>query len=149
MFGFKKKENKDMNEIKEQISRPFVPELPKTMPPIERLPMELGARTAPLFIKVENYKEITQGINSIRPFIINIKNLLERDKQLDDAKIEIREKINENMNNIESILSNLTSSFPAPEENKNISNHYYEEPEDFTGLESEIDNLRKDINKMK
>ena len=78
MFRRRKKE-KEMKEIKKQVSRPIVPDLPKTMPEIETLPMRLDPEKAsPFFLSSENYKQVMSHIDTISsslPFLLKYRTI--------------------------------------------------------------------------
>ncbi|MCD6477180.1 MAG: hypothetical protein J7K26_03420 [Candidatus Aenigmarchaeota archaeon] len=150
MFGLgkKKEEKEEIEQLKQQISRPVVPEIPKTMPEIEQIPVQLGAQPpAPLFVKVDDYKDILNRIISLKTFINNCKQLIEKDEQINATREKIRNKLKENLDNIETIALQLRKNFPLPEESKNID--HYQEPEALTGLESEIEKLKKQVEEIK
>lgn len=79
MFFRKRDERHDVEDIKEAMERPMeeVPSMPRQAPPtitppVHRMEPEIGA---PLFVKVEKYREILTTLHEMKLFVSGVKQL--------------------------------------------------------------------------
>ncbi len=159
VFGFKKKKEKDIEEIRKAVSKTEravempVPEplTPKPLPAeIERMTeeMELAPppakpQFAPLFVKVERYREVLESIEKIKSIISDMNSILamrnEADKVGTDADV-LLEKTLEQLNNV---ITELDREFVSPREAK----PFIKAPE--SGLKSYVTDLEDEVKKLR
>ena len=85
LFRRHKEEGKETEEGKEELQK--LPSAPGELPPLPKK-FERKEDFAPLFVKVEKYREIVGALQEIRGFVANIKKLFGVVSELETARGE-------------------------------------------------------------
>jgi len=155
-----KSKSKEIKEFQSELPEPPKPEakkeeanlkLPEIKKPVEEKPIAKASPppSPPLFIKVDRYKEIIRTIDSLRSYILNLRDALDvlRDMQKEIANgIEIAQKTLDDLNSTASELDTLFMKPKAPERD------LYEKEifEERSGeLEDSMQNLYRQLEKLR
>jgi len=117
MFWNKKKD--EIDKIKEAVNpqaKMDLPELssPETLSNI-RTPSIESQPFAPLFVKVDKYRDILNGIQKIREAIRSIKEIVELQKTIENTRADIDNSLDKYLAQLDSALNELDSGFKKPE----------------------------------
>jgi hypothetical protein len=106
---------------------------------------EEAAHFAPLFVKIDRYREILNSMNSIKNTLTMIKNTFSVMSELDKLRAENSRVIQEAIDKVDKKILTLDSEFLRP------SGFIEDAPElhDIHGLQSTIMDLRSQIDQMK
>lgn len=139
----KKPEPKQKEKREVPSKKPFEPRVPKRG--------ELKPTSAPLFIKIDRYREVIQQLEEIRKTLGTIKNLLNLLANVDELKGETMNTFKDAISEVTDSLISLDEQFIRPEGVEEI----VPEPETqtevesyMTDLRSELKDLRKKLNKI-
>lgn len=142
----------EMEELKKSVSGKSIFDpigvvpLPPMIEDIERKALE-KPETAPLFIKIDKYKDILQNLQDMRRSVSNISEILKVRSELE----QIREKSNQALENafgqFVELAGNLDSQFMAPRVMKPfVKTENIERIDGFVaGIQDEIEKLRKSL----
>lgn len=148
MFGFGKKKDEEMKEVKEAVapSTPLVTR-PQETPELNRIELPSvnePKQFAPLYIKVEKYREVLQKVQKLKALINNINALavLQDDiaKIREDASIALKKNIEDFSNTATALDQELVRpQFFEP----------YVKDTTTQNVEGYTDQLREEVSKMK
>jgi len=153
MSFFRKKEETrtDYSEIKNAVQNESVysPQPQTYTPPQEQIPIP---DTAPLFVKIEKYKEIIGSMHEIRNFISGIKQLFLVMNELQGIQQESMNMLKTSVQRMEKSIEWIDQAILRPVgleeppygdvESKQIEQSLHE-------LQIEISSLRKDLDKIR
>ncbi len=131
----------DIKEIARIVERSPLPELPPH-PQEERMERR---QFAPLFVKIEKYKEVLSLLNDLKATVFMIKNALEIQRQLESLKDANHTVVESAITKVEQKILTLDSEFTRPAG--------FEEEHTQVTYESDLDHalidLRKRIDDLK
>ena len=146
VFGFGKKK-KDMEEIKKEVEPPA----PVITRPVEPLPKAIDIPTvtepksfAPLYIKVDRYREVLQKVQKLKAIINNINTLLALQDQMDQARGDASVALKKNLEEFASTAAALDQELVRPQ-----SFEPYIKETGVQNVEGYTRELQDEISKMK
>lgn len=151
-----KPQKKDIEAVKQAV----VPQ--EKAQPIEMPKFDLGKlperpRFAPLFVKIDRYKEILNSIENLKSILLGVRDLLNLMQQLDRIKIESETLLNKNIQEVIMNISSMDKEFIRP---KGVSaedavhdmhdNTGYEKVGNYiSDLQRELDNLKSQLQTLR
>ncbi len=151
-----KPQKKDIEAVKQAV----VPQ--EKLQSVEMPKFDLGKlperpRFAPLFVKIDRYKEILNSIENLKSILLGVRDLLNLMQQLDRMKIESETLLNKNIQEVILNISNMDKEFIRP---KGVSveesahdmhdNTGYEKVGNYIGdLQRELDNLKSQLQTLR
>ena len=147
-------EAKDIPEKESEMLPENLPELPKQMPEMpERIKPEIPEITpqeptvsAPLFVKIEKYRNVLNTLNDLKTTILMLKNALVVQKELERTRDENVSLIQSGINKIDKKILALDAEFLRPRGYiEQLPTHIHESE----GLEGAVDNLKSQIDDLK
>jgi len=77
MFFRKKEKEHELEDIKEAVEEPLeaeeYPSFPKSLPPAPQMPSAAVEVSAPLFVKVDKYREVLRSLQEMKLFVGGVK----------------------------------------------------------------------------
>ena len=170
-FFRRKSKEEDLDELKDIVERTKVPEMPEeevepkeemittqeeTMP-IQQKPVQEGTPPtpveeprrpvfAPLFVKIEKYRNVLSSINDLKTTIIMLKNALYIQRQIEGLRDENRKFLELAINKIDKKIVSLDTEFLKP---KGFEEEFPPATYETGGLEGVVDDLKKQIEGLK
>ncbi len=146
----------DLEEIKREISRkpmnePMASEsLPHEIIDIEKMIEEIP-RVAPLFVKVEKYKEILEDIQRLKVSLKNLQFLLAFKEQIKKIDSEADELMLKSIQNFSQTTNHFSMNFAIPRGVSYIPKPPTEEKADETvsDLGEKISRLREELERIR
>jgi hypothetical protein len=146
----------DLEEIKREISKKTINEpmaaesLPHEIIDIEKM-IEDTPRIAPLFVKIEKYKEILEDIQKLRVSLKNIQFLLAFRDQIKKIDTEADELMLKSIQNFSQTTNQFSMNFAIPRGVSYIPRPPAEEKADETvsDLGEKISRLREELEKIR
>lgn len=147
-------EAKDIPEKESEMLPENLPELPGQMPEMpERIKPEIPEITpqeptvsAPLFVKIEKYRNVLNTLNDLKTTVLMLKNALVVQKELERTRDENVNLIQSGINKIDKKLLALDAEFLRPRGYiEQLPTHIHESE----GLEGAVDNLKSQIDDLK
>jgi hypothetical protein len=145
----------DMEEIKKAVSKKPIFEslasepLPHEVVDLEKMIKEAPS-VAPVFIKMDKYKEILQKINDLRSSMNKIEDILRVRKNMHEINLKSDEMLEKNFQEFAEATNHFKREFVVA---RNIP--FYPEDEDkketdkdFSKLSGEISKLKKDLENL-
>lgn len=121
MFWGKKKEQ-EIKEIKEAVSgpqtMPLPAEPPKEMAELQKLelaPPSEKPRFAPLFVKIDRYREVLEDIQTLKSLLSDINNLISLRREVEKIKEELDALSEKNIQQFFNVTEALDDEFARPE----------------------------------
>jgi len=172
-FFRRKSKEEELEELKDMVdSRRFEPEIPeektqekpkeeiKTEPsttPIqekpaqEEVPTTLLEKTqkpafAPLFVKIEKYRNVLNYMNDLKTAIIMLKNALVVQRQIEGLRDENRKFLELAINKIDKKIFSLDTEFLKP---KGFEEEFPPTTYETEGIEGVVEDLKKQIEGLK
>src|SRR4030066_1142016 len=106
----------DLEAIKKEVSKKSLPEpiasnpLPHEIIDLEKI-IEETPKIAPLFVKIEKYKEILESVQKLKATLKNIQFLLAFKEQIKKVDMESDELLIKSMQNINQITNDFSMNF--------------------------------------
>ena len=146
----------DFEEIKKEVSRKSLPEpiasnpLPHEIIDLERM-IEETPKIAPLFVKIEKYKEILESIHKLKTTLKNIQFLLAFKEQVKKIDMESDELLIKSMQNVNQFTNEFSMNFAVPRGINYIPKPPLEEQVDssVSDIGSKITRLREELDKIR
>jgi len=148
----------DIEAIKKAVSKKplFEPiDLPESLPILEEIlniekKIVQPIRNAPLFIKIEKYKDILQHVNDLKITINHLKKLSGLRKNIEGLKSAHDDILEKTFQRFGDVAERLDTEFTVPEPIKpfikeetveNIDGYVHELEEEISKLKNELENL--------
>jgi Asp-tRNA(Asn)/Glu-tRNA(Gln) amidotransferase C subunit len=150
MLRFRKKEDekktKEIEEIKKSVERVEEEKLEDILPTIQLEKPPERPRFAPLFIKIERYREVLDKMELLKASLLNLRDIIKVSEQLDRLKVEAENLMQKNLREIIKIVTDLDKEFVKPKG--------FESETSFPTIETEkmgdyIEDLQKELKKLK
>ena len=146
----------DLEEIKKEVSRKTLPEpiaskpLPHEIIDLEKM-IEETPKIAPLFVKVEKYKEILTSIQKLKVSLKNIRFLLTFKEQIKKIDTEADELLLKAIGDFSHITNEFSMNFAIPRGVRYIPKPPVEERVDrsVSDLGAKITKLREELEKIR
>lgn len=174
-FFRRKSKEEDLEELKDIVERTTAPEIPEekpkeeveatpeetmpvqqkpvqektpTIPEIPPAPMQEPQRPAfaPLFVKIEKYRNVLSSINDLKTTIIMLKNALYIQRQIEGLRDENRKFLELAINKIDKKIVSLDTEFLKP---RGFEEEFPPATYETEGLEGVVDDLKKQIEGLK
>lgn len=153
----KKVEEKPKEEVKTTLEetmpaqqRSVQEEVPTTpvVPPTPTAPIQEPQRPAfaPLFVKIEKYRNVLNSINDLKTTIIMLKNALAVQRQIEGLRDENRKFLELATNKIDKKIVSLNAEFLRP---KGFEEEFPPATYETAGIEGVVDDLKKQIEGLK
>jgi len=119
MFKFgKKKKQEEMAEVKKEIE-PAAPIITRTVEPKELERIDVPAVStpksfAPLYIKVDKYKEVLQKVQKLRTLVNNIRSLALLQDQIAKTREDASISLKKNIDDFENTAAQLDQELVRP-----------------------------------
>ncbi len=148
VFGLGKKKKDEMEQIKEAVA-PEAPEMPMPLgvPELDKVDIPSVSEPkqfAPLFIKIDRYKEVLQKVQKMRALINNINALLRLQDEVEKLEGDASEMLKKNVEEFSMITSQLDKELLRPQQMEP-----YIRETNVRGVEGYSKNLEEEINKLK
>ncbi len=145
----------ESNEIKKAISRKSIFDpigaspLPPLIEDIEKRALE-KPETAPLFIKIEKYKDILQNLHDMKRTVSNISEILKIRNELETIRNQSNEALQKSFEKFIGLADQLDREFIAPRVMKPfIKTENIERIDGFVSeIQNEMDNLKKSLDSL-
>jgi len=159
MMFFRKKENKEMQEIKKALEEPSAPK-EEAIDELEILdlpeePVSRPAReSAPLFVKISKYKEIIDLIYEMKTFNASLKQMFVVMNEADSVRGDVLKIMRATVNRLDKALAEIDAEFVRPE-GIDLEKVTYAESEvryvekSLTELQRQLAVLKKDLQELK
>lgn len=169
VFGFGKKKKKN-EEVKEAVSGRTpamevhgIPssvselEYKEPMPTHEQVkdsvpddlhmvePLPEKAKFAPLFIKVEKYREILEAINRIKMIIVNIHSLTDVQNNLRTLRTQVDEEMQKEISQLNQTMQTLDTTLVRP---KAIEPYVMPKPSETAKMHGYVSELEGELSKL-
>jgi len=158
-FSKKPKQEEEIKKIKKAVEGGDIsekePEMPKQIPEVsekiepeepERIPHQEPTVSAPLFVKIEKYRNILNNLNDLKATVLMLKNALIVQKEIERTRDENINLIQSGINKIDKKLLALDTEFLRPRGYvEQLPTHIHESE----GLEGAVDNLKSQIDDLK
>jgi len=108
--------------------------------------------SAPLFIKLDRYKNILHTISDLRNIVTKVKNAFEMFSEMERVKAENLRVLEAAIQKVEARIVDLDSEFLRPaglSQTQQQENLQYEQQQEDNGLHGMIEDLRGQIDKLK
>jgi hypothetical protein len=146
----------EMEQIKQEVSRRPIHEpigsssLPHEIVDIEKM-IEDTPKIAPLFIKVEKYKEILENIQRMRMALKNVQFLMSFKEQLKKLESENDDLVYKSMQGISQAINDFNANFSISRGINYIPKAPVEEKADqsVSDLGEKISKLREELDKIR
>jgi uncharacterized coiled-coil DUF342 family protein len=146
----------DYEEIKQEVSKKSLSEpiaskpLPHEIIDLEKM-IEETPRIAPLFVKIEKYKEILESVQKLKTTLKNIQFLLAFKDQIKKIDAESDGLLVKSMQNISQITNDFSMNFAVPRGINYIPKPPLEEQVDVpvSDIGSKITRLREELDKIR
>jgi len=139
----------EMEETSEEESKSIIEEKPKeeviTEPVTEITEVEKSP-FAPLFVKLDRYKNVLNTINELKSTIISIKNSLEVQRQIENLKEENTGFLQVAINKVDEKVLSLDTEFLRP---KGFEEEMPKTEIRTEGLQGAVTDLKKQIDSLK
>jgi len=171
-FFRRKSKEEDLEELKDIVERtpPEIPEerripeevkstpeetmpvqqepVQEKIPPPPATPLQKPKRSAfaPLFVKIDKYRNVLSSINDLKTTIIMLKNALYIQKQIEGLRDENRKFLELAINKIDKKIVSLDTEFLKP---KGFEEEFPPATYETEGLEGVVDDLKKQIEGLK
>jgi len=146
---------RELEEIKKEVSKKRLPEpiasqpLPHEIIDLEKM-IEETPKIAPLFVKVERYREILENIHDMRKTIKNLKNLLALRIEISNIHSHSDEVFGRSLEKFADSVNHLSMEFALPRGMRPVMREGKEETdESVLNLQDEIAKLKTDLKKIK
>ena len=145
----------ESNEIKNAISKRSIFDpigtapLPPLIEEIERKALE-KPDTAPLFIKIDKYKDVLQGLHDLKVSVSNISEVLRVRSDLEEMRSRTNEILEKSFNQFVDLANKLDNQFAVPKVMKPfVKTENIERIDGFVSeIQNEIDNLKKSLDSL-
>jgi len=170
VFGFGKKKDENIGNVKDAVSKrnesmdmhgvpqsvlnleyrepALGPEdvkdsVPDELHMVEPLPDK--ARFAPLFVKVDRYREILESINKMKANIVNVQSMLSIEKQISDMKSQVDSELEKEVQELKLIVNALDKELVRP---KAVEPYIMPKPSDVAKMETYVSDLQNELSKL-
>ena len=125
-----------------------VPEKVPMTPAIPPIPVTGPERPAfaPLFVKIEKYRNVLRSINDLKTTIIMLKNALTVQRQIEGLRDENRKFLELAINKIDRKIVSLDTEFLKP---RGFEEEFPPATYETAGVEGVVDDLKKQIEGLK
>ena len=145
----------DLEEIKKEVSRKSLPEpiasrpLPHEIIDLEKM-IEDTPKMAPLFVKLEKYKEILDSIQKLKTTLKNVQFLLALRDHVKKIELESDDLLMKSVQNISQLTNDFSMNFAVPRGVNYIPKPPIEEQVDssVSDLGTRITKLREELEKI-
>lgn len=145
----------ELEEIKKEVSKTTLPEpiasqpLPHEIIDLEKM-IEETPKIAPLFVKVERYREILRNIHDMRKTIKNLKALLALRREISKIHSNSDEVFGKSLEKFADSVNHLSMEFALPRGMRPVMREDKEEADgSVLNLQDEIAKLKTDLEKIK
>jgi uncharacterized coiled-coil DUF342 family protein len=146
----------DLESIKKEVSKKTLPEpiaskpLPHEIIDLEKM-IEETPKIAPLFVKIEKYKEILESIQKLKVALKNIQFLLAFKEQIKKIDAEADELLFKTAQNFSQITNEFSMNFAIPRGVRYFPKPPVEERVDtsVSDLGAKITKLREELEKIR
>lgn len=146
----------DLESIRKEVSRKSLPEpmasapLPHEIIDLEKM-IEETPKIAPLFVKIEKYKEILESIQKLKTVLKNIHFLLAFKDQIKKIDTESDDLLVKSMQSIAQVTNDFSMNFAVPRGINYLPKPPLEEQVDtsVSDLGSRITKLREELDKIR
>ena len=170
-FFRRKSKEEEVEELKDMVeSRKFEHEIPEEVkttpeeitparqeavqveapitPPSLPSPVQESQRPAfaPLFVKIEKYRNVLNSINDLKTTIIMLKNALMVQRQIEGLRDENRKFLELAINKIDTKIVSLDTEFLRP---RGFEEEFPSATYETTGIEGVVEDLKKQIEGLK
>lgn len=147
-MAFWKKETK---EEKKEEEKPIPPKPVEELPKIELGEIPQRPHFAPLFVKINRYREVLKTIENLKSILLGLKDLLDVMQQLDKIRSDSKNLLQKNIQELLKNVAALDKEFVRPKgiETEQIVPMGAERVESYVDeLQREIDNLKSQLQRM-
>jgi hypothetical protein len=161
-FFRRKSKEEDLEELRDIVrDRTFEPEIPEVKPKEEEImPQQKPVQEekpapvqeiqkpafAPLFVKIEKYRNVLDSINDLKTTIIMLKNALIVQRQIEGLRDENRKFLELATDKIDKKVVSLDTEFMRP---RGFEEEFPPATYETEGLEGVVDDLKKQIEGLK
>ncbi|MBU3904821.1 MAG: hypothetical protein KJ906_01575 [Nanoarchaeota archaeon] len=153
MFGFGKKKKDDIQEVKDIVepARPIMPR--QTEIAINRIDIPSSSEPksfAPLFIKIDKYKEVLQKVQKMKSIVNNLNRLIVLQDSIEKARADSLDAMKKNIQDFQSTIQTLDQELVRPQQMEPfIRDTQTQKIDTYTNqLEDEIGKLKEQLNKF-
>jgi hypothetical protein len=142
-------EEEILEEINEEEFKKPLEEIPKQelVPAIvPEMPKEIKPSFAPLFVKLDKYKSVLDTIIEIKSILMNVKNTLVVQREIEDLRDENRKLLETTISQIDKKIISLDSEFLRP---KGYEEELPAPIHEAGNLEDVVSDLKKQIESLK
>lgn len=151
---FKKRDSKaDMHDIKEIMEQPIeeIPTAPLSQMPSERKAHDIGA---PLFVKVDKYREVLTTLNEVKLFMSGVKQLFSLMHEIDTVRSDAVNIMRATVERMEKAVVEIDSELLRP---KGVSLSDYDRTsteivhveQTLNDLQNQLQDLRRELQGMR
>ncbi len=151
MFGFGKKKKNDIEEVKNVIepAKPIIPK-PSEIPAINKIDVPTVGEPknfAPLFIKVEKYKEVLTKVQKMKSIVSNLNRLIILQDSIEKARSESIDAMKKNITDFQSTVQTLDQELVRPKQMEPfIKDTQTQSVDTYTNqIEDEVNKLKEQL----
>ena len=169
VFGFGEKKKKT-DEVKEAVSggapvmkAEGIPghvaelEYKEPMPSMEHIrnnvpddlkmvePIPEKAKFAPLFVKVEKYREILESINRMKMVIVNLQSIIEVQNNIRTLRSQVDEELHKEIAQLNEVIQNLDTQLVRP---KAVEPYIMPKPSETAKMQGYVSELEGELSKL-
>ena len=106
--------DEDVEDFEDELGNEDLPEPPAPRGPTRSVSPETFSASPPLFVKVERYREIVGSINSIKSYLLNLRDTLDVLEEMHKEVANGIDMSHKMLDKLNMILSRLDSFFTRP-----------------------------------
>lgn len=151
MFGFGKKKKDEIQEVKDMVepAQPIMQRQPELVE-INRIEMPSVSEPknfAPLFIKIDKYKEVLQKVQKMKSIVNNLNRLVALQNTIEKARSDSIEAMRKNVDDFQQTIKTLDQELVRPQTMEPFIKDQTTQPVDtYTkDLEDEIAKLKEQL----
>lgn len=151
-FNRKKTESHEMPNVLPSLSSldqiSMVPEPPKPVEQPRAMKEPEKTTVAPLFVKIERYRQILSTIGTLKTSLVVVKNCLDTLEQIEKARDQTFEIVSDVVGKMDDKLINLDNELLRPA-GFHTSTETSPEQQDVRSIEATVSELRGQIDQLK
>ena len=148
MFGFGKKKKDDIKEVKEVVepSRPIM-QKPAELPAIDIPSVSEPKNFAPLFIKIDKYKEVLQKVQKMKNIVNNLNRLILLQDSIEKARADSIDSMKKNIQDFQTTVQTLDQELVRPRQMEPfIKDQQTQSVDTYTKeIEGEVNKLKEQL----
>ncbi len=124
-----------MDQIKERV--------PDDLKMVEPIPEK--AKFAPLFVKVEKYRDILESINRMKMVIVNLHSIIEVQNNITVLKSQVDKELHKEVAQLNEIIQNLDTQLVRP---KAVEPYIMPKPSETAKMQGYVSDLEGELTKL-